>query len=577
MTDTLVRDDTAVLPAPVAGQAPARPPAGPGLPEYPDYLDRRTAARRGLARVRELVATVPPGGVVLALVLLLPVGGLLRQSGPLLSGQLMEQGFMLVLPHQVLHGAVANRDFHFFWGPLGLWVPAVFHAVFGWTEGAARLLGLGYAAGMVAAAYGIARRWSEPIGVAAGVGMALVNRLSDLPQYGALALTLGVVYCGRRALAAPSGSAPGRRWALAAGLLAGATILFRPDRGAGAVAALAVLLAGAQARGVRRWAGAGVGVGVVLLGGHALVAGPSRVVGDLFWSALHVPAERRLAPPLSHLPLDVWLSLVLVGTGTLLAAGRRRSRLCPRSPRGPVLLSLGVLSLLLLPEYAQRSDAGHLLVAGCVAVAFLPAALADLAMDRRARAVPGGWALRAVAVVGVAFLAGSWGESAHPYLYETAATLGLAHPDAVAVHNLGRSFVYPAAQARSVEEVLSRVQALTRPGQRLFVGPYDLRRTPYADDSIAALLPELRPLMAFPDMHPLVAVNHGAALAHEVASADVLVLNAQIDGWSEANESARYGSDAAESVLAHDFCDAGNYGPYRVMLRCSRLAGAEYR
>src|SRR5579875_943024 len=68
------------------------------------------------------------GGLVVAACLLLPLGGVLAAPG-----MLMEEGFMLLLPQRLAHGAVLYRDFHYFWGPGGLYFPALVGSVFGWS------------------------------------------------------------------------------------------------------------------------------------------------------------------------------------------------------------------------------------------------------------------------------------------------------------------------------------------------------------------------------------------------------------------------------------------------------------
>jgi hypothetical protein len=100
------------------------------------------------------------------------------------------------------------------------------------------------------------------------------------------------------------------------------------------------------------------------------------------------------------------------------------------------------------------------------------------------------------------------------------------------------------------------------------VGPADLRRTPYNDNSIAVLLPELTDSMSFPDMHPRVALTDMAALIADVRRADVVVLTSAYASWNEPNESRLYGSDAANQVVSALFCSRGQFGPYEVLVRC---------
>src|SRR3981189_2370506 len=70
-------------------------------------------------------------------VVLLPMRGLWRAPGPP-----MEEGFMLVFPEEVLHGAIPNRDFLHLYGPGSLWALAGTFKVFGTSLLTERLFGL---------------------------------------------------------------------------------------------------------------------------------------------------------------------------------------------------------------------------------------------------------------------------------------------------------------------------------------------------------------------------------------------------------------------------------------------------
>jgi len=525
-----------------------------GLPtEQPDSSPNRPA-RRGWWRGLSVL--------ILLIVVLAPAGGLLHQAG---QGQLMEDGFMILLPQRVLHGAVAYRDFDWLWGPAGLWLPALVHAVFGWTETVSRLIGLAYAVGTTLAAYALVRRWSEGLGVLAGVIMALIDRASDLPEYAAIGLSLLALYFAYRSLIGRGARL--HRYALLSGLTAGAVLLFRPDRGVGV--ALALLIVFWSDRSRRQLAGIGLLAGGALLGAYAAVAGFGVTFENLVVTAWRIPGDRYLPFPVSNYRDDLWMALVVVALGIDFYAGWRRRRISPASPRGPVMLGAAFLALTLIPEFLQRADAGHLLVAGSLAVALLPAALSDLVQTAEETRIPAGTALRYGAGVLAVLSVGAYQEAVAPYLSETGTTLTVVSPDTTTVVNQGHSFVYPTGDALLMAQLVLWVQSNTRPGQTLFIGPGDLSRTPYNDNSVAVLLPTLRDAMHFPDMNPTVAVSHEAVLARDVASADVVILDRQIDQWNEANGSSQFGSQAANRVVSRQFCPAAEFGLYEVLLRCS--------
>ena len=94
---------------------------------------------------------------------------------------------------------------------------------------------------------------------------------------------------------------------------------------------------------------------------------------------------------------------------------------------------------------------------------------------------------------------------------------------------------------------LNAVDELDRtaePGDRLLVGPSDLRRTWYSDVFIYWLFPELDPATYYIEMDPGLANAEGSSLAGDVASADWVILTGLWDGWMEPNSSMDFGSDA---------------------------------
>ena len=98
------------------------------------------------------------------------------------------------------------------------------------------------------------------------------------------------------------------------------------------------------------------------------------------------------------------------------------------------------------------------------------------------------------------------------------------------------------------------------PGERLFVGPMDLRRTPYSDASFYFLFPDLVPATYFIEMDPGIAHAEGSRLADDVASADWLILSNVWTDWTEPNDSDRLGPDAPNQVVRDDVCLFDDYG-----------------
>lgn len=132
----------------------------------------------------------------------------------------------------------------------------------------------------------------------------------------------------------------------------------------------------------------------------------------------------------------------------------------------------------------------------------------------------------------------------------------------------GRSFPFNSFKAAATVSVLVKsLDAISAPGDRLFVGPADLRRTNYSDTYLYHLLPKLTPATYFLEMNPESANRPGSRLAADVATADWLVLNKAWDPWNEPNRSILYGSNAPNAVVQRDFVPRGEFGTFTVFQR----------
>ena len=121
--------------------------------------------------------------------------------------------------------------------------------------------------------------------------------------------------------------------------------------------------------------------------------------------------------------------------------------------------------------------------------------------------------------------------------------------------------------ARVTGGLLDRITSLASPGQRLFVGPADLRRTNYNDTFIYYLLPQLIPATYFLEMNPLSANRPESRLGADVLSADWLILDHRLDDWNEANESSRFGPETPNQIVQSHFELSAKQGPYEIHRR----------
>ena len=134
----------------------------------------------------------------------------------------------------------------------------------------------------------------------------------------------------------------------------------------------------------------------------------------------------------------------------------------------------------------------------------------------------------------------------------------------------GRTFYYGREDdADAATALLEKLDSISEPGQRLFVGPTDLRRTPYSDAYFYYLMPKLDPGTYYIEMDPGVANADDSGLADEVRDADFLILSSAWDNWDEPNDSRELGPDEPNEVVRDEFCLVDRFGPhYRLYERC---------
>src|SRR5258708_11706055 len=145
---------------------------------------------------------------VVTIVCLLPLRGLLRAPG-----RPMEEGFMLVFPERVLHGAIPNRDFLHLYGPGSVWALAGAFKVFGVSLMTERWFGLAQQMAIVFGIYALARRWGRTIAVAGAVTSALIIipfGLTALAWVGGVGLRVLRLAAGLQARSPPAAAAGAR-------------------------------------------------------------------------------------------------------------------------------------------------------------------------------------------------------------------------------------------------------------------------------------------------------------------------------------------------------------------------------
>jgi hypothetical protein len=538
-------------------------------------------------------------GAVLALLAfaMLPVRGLYRATG-----SSMEEGFMLVFPRLVQEGRVPNVDFLHLYGPGALHVLSVWYRIFGYTLESQRTFGLLQHLGIIFAIYALTRTWGRTAAVGCGAITALLIMtpigLSALAWHGAVALALWAIVFALRARRTDATA----DWALA-GVLAGLALTYRPDIVLAVSAALACAGWTYRRRALRPVV-IGAAVGLLPMWVHLATAGPVQVFEGIVidpvvrlrpgrelptppsWGivdgALQAVAEG--SPPWWGLPapaasqqLFLWFFAVgIIAVAVPLWAWRRRRR-GEIDEHTMVLLSAGLFGLGILPQALQRPDSTHLAWVAVVSWPLLAASIVDVYSRRRRASSTRRWSPAVVGVGAVLalMLAIAPFYTYRHYVLHTRVSAGDL-PLPFLVERDGRRFWFgDAFVASALSDMVTDLEALTEPGDRLIVGPADLSRTIYSDVAVYFLFPELEPATYFIEMDPGLADTEGSGLAEDIVGADFLVLTNIWTGWNEPNASSQRLSQEANQAVADNFCLIRQYEENLVMVfqRCDGGGG----
>ena len=544
---------------------------------------QREPSEPSRARFQTLMWAAPLAVVAVACVL--PAIELWRAPGPP-----MEEGFMLVFPELVLEGEVPNRDFLHLYGPGSLWALAGTFKVFGTGLATERAVGLLQQLGVAFGVFALLRPWGRWVAAVGGAMAAIIIvspiGLTALAWTGGLALALWALNHALGALDTPADSSRRKRGLVIAGLLAGAALLYRPDLVAAIGLAAVVIGRQLDRAGRVRLAGSlAVGVSPYLV--HIAMAGLDNVIRGLViepvfelragrslpfpptWSRFDGFFQRawRLVEPSWPLPappttaqLSLWVGLLFAATAVLVALGIRCGRRGERR-----LLALALFSVGLLPQALQRPDATHLAWVSCVPIGLLPAAIVEAQRAWRPRWSAARAMVVAAAVPVVATMALAphfiWGL----YTDHVRRSFGFDELEVGTIRRDDRVWYYGWLEAVvAVNRMVPDVERISEPGDSLFVGTGDLRKTPYSEAFLYHLFPELEPATRYIEMDPGIANAEDSGMADELRQADIVILSSIRDDWDEPNDSRQFGPNEPNEVMDEEFCLVGSYGegPY---------------
>jgi hypothetical protein len=487
------------------------------------------------------------------------------------SASRMDEATLLVFPELVLNGKIPYWDFETFYGPANLWALASAFRIFGATIEVERIVGALYRLSLLTALYLAGRSWGKIGAVGAVVVAAFVLLPLGLVANAwlmALALVVGSSALLARQVLPNSRSLIG---AGIAGLMGGLAMLFRLDLTPAVIASAAVFLFAMKPR--QRWIySMGLFAGIAPLLICTVTAGFRHIFENLFlYPVILTNAGRSLAlfsqPPeiIAYVFAIAGAALLLFSAG-ILAVWKRRGE-----PTGTALLAFGCLSAWVVPQAMQRADLFHVAMAAPATIALLPIA-ASAVLKLCNRPAFSSWFAGATAVACLSVLFSIAPQSAEMFENIVHREMPVSKVMECAARSGARDFPLSSPDdAGFVTQICEALSRQAHPGERLFVGPRDLRRTNYNDVYFYYLLPQLAPASYFIEMNPLSANRLNSRLAADLATADWLILDSQLDTFHEPNASEDMGPYAPMIVIRRSFVQVAGLRQFSIFRRRTTL------
>ena len=456
-----------------------------------------------------------------------------------------DEGIALVHPEMFLKGHLPYRDFEHIYAPGNLLILSGAYSLFGANIFVERTVGLIYRVLILAAIFGIAQRWGTMIASVCALVAVLLLKTTEVWANTWIAAT-AFALCALWMMA----NIRSRARCFAAGLLAGIALLCRCDFAVALTAALVPLFLAMQ-RTTKKWFLAGAAAGLLPLLYFAVAVGPMQLLDSLFLLPIRVSPGAHL-PMFGATPDVVWVFVFYIAASAVnMSAGilalRRTS-----AENGRLLLAGAILGIGLIHYALSRFDSGHVLNTALVSFMLLPLSISvlfSLLVKPLSR-----WS-EVVAVTALVLILIPQIRSKPP-------------EEGIFVKQNGRSFALGQNRVpQAADRILAELQRASVPGQLLFVGPGDLRRTLYCDTWIYHLFPQLPPASYFLYMDAGSANAPGSRLATDVARADWIVLNRT---WDLIPNSSGLGPDEPNRVVRANFDLWRESGPY-LLLRNKRL------
>ncbi len=476
----------------------------------------------------------------------------------------MDEAALLVYPELMLHGKIAYRDFETFYPPANLCTLAAAFRIFGISITTERVVGIVYRLALFTGLYVAARGW----GKIAAAGVVAIAAFVLLPIYFANAWIMALaLVLGSLSLLARSLSLPARSGTLIAGLMGGLAMLFRIDIAPAVIASGAVLVVCLQPGKWRIYA-LGLILGIAPLLFWVVQAGFGRVIENLFlYPVVYSSPGRRLPLFGENAEIPFYLCVIVSAAILLLVSGAVATWQKRGDANRVLLLALGCLGVCVTPQVFQRAEPFHAATVAPVTIALLPIlAAAPLILKNRAKLAPLLAGLMTLACFSILF-------SICPEpsrLFDQSIHNELVRFDAPEYKARGGERSFPLSSpidAQSVTRICTALTHHSRNGERLFVGPRDLRQTNYNDVYFYHLLPQLAPSTYFIEMNPLSANRFDSRLGSDIGHADWLILDSQLNESRESNASLWLGPDEPNVVVRDQFVQVAQLNQFSIFHR----------
>jgi 4-amino-4-deoxy-L-arabinose transferase-like glycosyltransferase len=465
-------------------------------------------------------------------------------------------GALMVYPDLILRGFIPCKDFATIYPPGNIYLIVAAFGIFGKSIFAERAVSSFYYFLMSVGIYFLGLNVSRLVGFLAALLVLIALKSVAVGAHsivGANAIAIMALLLGYYSLTAVDLFSQ-KRLALLAGLTSGLVFWFRLEVGAMISIALFFVFLSRETHRLIHFVTGAVLVLASLLG-YFYFVGFSFAIDSLVLDVIRNGPGRSL-PFILNFRLAVVLLLAAssVLIGLIVHLGKFKI--------DEVLLTRGMalFFLCLLPSVFQRAYKWHISYVGAPVSGLAIVSLGILAKHYNERiftARPSRIAAVLVAII----------------IFVSLGFSCLRHrSDASRVFSADRwSYYTDSSSLPDLQKLVHETNSATKPGERLFVGPQDLRFINYNDSYPYYLFSDLTPATRYIEMNPGVANRPESKLSDQLRTADWVILTTSYDDWHEPNSSVIPGPEQPNEVLRESFCDYLSTGCWRLMRRCKNI------